>query len=99
VINDFQPLFQGVNQDTPQAGTDLAACSCCLCASSAIDGCRCCCYKQARALSQSGLPAYGLILDVLDEQALGFYNSFEVFQAFTDDSMRLFVGMITIADL
>lgn len=55
--------------------------------------------RQARALSQSGLPAYGLILDVLDEQALGFYNSFEVFQAFTDDPMRLFVGMKTIADL
>jgi GNAT superfamily N-acetyltransferase len=55
--------------------------------------------RQARALSQSGLPAYGLILDVLDEQALGFYNSFEVFQVFTDDSVRLFVGMKTIADL
>jgi hypothetical protein len=51
------------------------------------------------ATSKPGLPAYGLILDVLDEQALGFYNSFEVFQAFTDDSMRLFVGMKTIADL
>jgi hypothetical protein len=94
-----RPFFKGLIRTAPQAGTDLAACSCCLCASSAIDGCRCCCYKQARALSQSGLPACGLILDVLDEQAFGVYNSFEVFQAFTDNSMRLFVGMKTIADL
>tara|TARA_R110000868_G_scaffold1215_3_gene9478 strand:+ start:404 stop:943 length:540 start_codon:yes stop_codon:yes gene_type:complete len=55
--------------------------------------------RQARTLSQSGLPAYGLILDVLDEQALGFYNSFEVFQPFTDEPMRLFVGMKTLSDL
>jgi GNAT superfamily N-acetyltransferase len=52
--------------------------------------------RQAAALSQSGLPAYGLILDVLDEQALSFYNQFKVFQPFTDDPMRLFVGMKTI---
>ena len=55
--------------------------------------------RQAAALSQSGLPAYGLILDVLDEQALSFYNSFDVFQPFTDDPMRLFVGMKTIQGL
>lgn len=55
--------------------------------------------RQARTLGQSGLPAYGLILDVLDEQALSFYNSFDVFQPFTDDPMRLFVGMKTLSDL
>ena len=52
--------------------------------------------RQAATLSQSGLPAYGLILDVLDEQALDFYNHFDVFQPFTDNPMRLFVGMKTI---
>ena len=49
--------------------------------------------RQAASLSNAGLPAYGLILDVLDHQALAFYQHFELFEPFTNDPMRLFVPM------
>lgn len=52
--------------------------------------------RQAAILSKAGLPAYGLILDVLDQQALDFYQHFEIFTPFTDDPMRLFVPMKTL---
>jgi GNAT superfamily N-acetyltransferase len=44
-------------------------------------------------LTERGLPAMGLILDVLGEDALEFYQRFDLFQPFTDDPMRLFVPM------
>ncbi len=37
------------------------------------------------------VPAHCLILDVLDEDALTYYQRFEMFTSFTDDPMRLFV--------
>lgn len=49
--------------------------------------------RHAAQLSNSGLPAYALVLDVLDEEALSFYQKFEMFESFTDDPMRLFVPM------
>lgn len=52
--------------------------------------------RQAAILNKAGLPAYGLILDVLDQQALDFYQHFEIFAPFTDDPMRLFVPMKTL---
>ncbi|MEX1056337.1 MAG: GNAT family N-acetyltransferase, partial [Natronospirillum sp.] len=52
--------------------------------------------RQAATLSRAGLPAYGLILDVLDQEALGFYQNFELFLPFTEQPMRLFVPMGTI---
>ncbi len=52
--------------------------------------------RQAASLSKAGLPAYGLTLDVLDDQALEFYQHFELFEPFTDDPMRLFVPMKTL---
>lgn len=55
--------------------------------------------RQAATLSNAGLPAYGLVLDVLDEEALAFYQHFELFEAFTDDPMRLFVPMTTLAGI
>lgn len=55
--------------------------------------------RQASQLSASGLPAYGLILDVLDDDALAFYRSFDLFQPFTDNPMRLFVSMKTLDQL
>jgi GNAT superfamily N-acetyltransferase len=55
--------------------------------------------RQAANLSKAGLPAYGLILDVLDEQALKFYQHFEIFEAFTNDPMRLFVAMKTVEQI
>lgn len=44
-------------------------------------------------LCNEGLPALGLVLNVLDEDALAFYQHFAFFHPFTDDPMRLFVPM------
>lgn len=55
--------------------------------------------RKAVELSRAGLPAYGLILDVLDEQALGFYQHFDLFESFSDDPMRLFVSMKTLEQI
>lgn len=55
--------------------------------------------REAVALSHAGLPAFGLILDVLDEDALGFYQHFGLFESFTDDPMRLFVSMKTLEQI
>ncbi|HEY7771900.1 MAG TPA: GNAT family N-acetyltransferase [Marinagarivorans sp.] len=55
--------------------------------------------REAMALSQAGLPSFGLILDALDEvdeEALGFYQHFGLVEPFTDDPMRLFVSMKTL---
>jgi hypothetical protein len=41
----------------------------------------------------NGLPAIGLILDILDDDAKGFYDKFEIFHPFTDNPMRLFAPM------
>ena len=49
--------------------------------------------RQSVVLVQRGLPALGLVLDVIDEQALSFYQTFNLFQSFTDDPLRLFVPM------
>ena len=55
--------------------------------------------RQAINLSQSGLPAYGLIMDVLNEDALSFYQQFDLFKPFTEDPMRLFVPMKTLEQI
>jgi GNAT superfamily N-acetyltransferase len=55
--------------------------------------------RQSVSLSKAGLPAYGLILDVLDHQALAFYQHFALFEPFTDDPMRLFVSMKTLEQI
>jgi GNAT superfamily N-acetyltransferase len=52
--------------------------------------------RQCVALTDKGLPALGLVLDVLDDNALAFYRKFEIFQPFTDNPMRLFVPMNVI---
>jgi hypothetical protein len=49
--------------------------------------------KKSLELTEAGLPALGVILDVLDEDALRFYQHYELFESFTDDPMRLFVSM------
>ncbi|WP_040848417.1 GNAT family N-acetyltransferase [Thiofilum flexile] len=49
--------------------------------------------RHAVQLAQQGLPAYGVILDALDDSALQFYQHFEFFEPMTDDAMRLFVSM------
>jgi len=55
--------------------------------------------RHAVRLCDRGLPAYGLVLDVLDEEALGFYKKFNFFQPFSDNPMRLFVPMNVLRSL
>ncbi|MEJ2608563.1 MAG: GNAT family N-acetyltransferase [Candidatus Thiodiazotropha sp.] len=55
--------------------------------------------RQSAHLSKAGLPAYGLILDVIDAKALAFYKHFELFDSFTNNPMRLFVAMKTLEDI
>ena len=49
--------------------------------------------RHSVALTDRGLPAIGLILDILDADAKAFYDRFGMFRPFTDDPMRLFVPM------
>jgi len=49
--------------------------------------------RKSVELTNSGLPALGIILDVLDEAALGFYQHYEIFEPFTENPMRLFAPM------
>jgi GNAT superfamily N-acetyltransferase len=49
--------------------------------------------RHSVELTDRGLPAIGLILDILDEDAKAFYDKFDLFSPFTDDPMRLFVPM------
>ena len=55
--------------------------------------------RHAVQLTQQGLPAYGLVLDAIDEQALAFYQHFEFFEPMPDNPMRLFVGMGSLQDV
>lgn len=47
--------------------------------------------RMAAELSRNGLAAIGLVLDVLDDEAPGFNQSYEIFGPFSDDPRRLFV--------
>lgn len=55
--------------------------------------------RHAVELTDQGLPAYGLVLDVLDDDALKFYQCFDFFEPFTNNPMRLFVGMNSVRQL
>ncbi len=55
--------------------------------------------RQAVILKDKGLPSIGVVLDVLDDNALSFYNHFDVFHAFSNNPMRLFVPMQVIQQL
>ena len=55
--------------------------------------------RQSVALVQRGLPALGLVLDVIDDRALSFYQTFDLFQPFTDDPLRLFVPMSVLEQI
>ena len=41
----------------------------------------------------------GLVIDVLDHDALAFYQSFEFFLPLTDNPMKLFVPMASLETL
>lgn len=49
--------------------------------------------RQCVVLTDYSLPVLGVVIDVLDNEALIFYQKFELFQPFTDNPMRLFVPM------
>lgn len=49
--------------------------------------------RKSVELTDIGLPALGIVLDVLDNEALSFYNHYEIFDPFTDNPMRLFASM------
>jgi len=55
--------------------------------------------RHAVELTDRGLPAYGLVLDVLDDDALKFYQCFDFFEPFTNNPMRLFIGMNSVRQL
>ena len=55
--------------------------------------------RKACELCDMGLPAYGLVLDVLDDDAMGFYQNFGIFHPITNNPNRLFVSMHTIRNL
>lgn len=55
--------------------------------------------RTALELTDRGLPALGVILDVLDDAALRFYQHMGMFMPLTDQPKRLFVPMGTIRQL
>ena len=55
--------------------------------------------RHAVQLTDQGLPAFGLMLDILDEQALSFYQHFDFFEPMTDDPMRLFASMDNLRNI
>ncbi len=46
-----------------------------------------------------GIPAMGVVLDVLDYDAMAFYQSFEFFIPLTENPMKLFVPMVSLESL
>lgn len=51
------------------------------------------------ASNPKGLPAMGVVLDVLDNDALTFYQSFDFFLPLTANPMKLFVPMASLETL
>ncbi|CRZ20307.1 GNAT family N-acetyltransferase [Kingella kingae] len=54
---------------------------------------------KALQASEQGLPAFAVVLDVLDDDALKFYQSFDFFQHFGDETHKLFVPMKAVKQL
>ena len=51
------------------------------------------------ANNPKGIPAMGVVLDVLDQDALTFYQSFDFFLPLTDNPMKLFVPIASLESL
>ncbi len=49
--------------------------------------------RHAVKLYEQGLKTHGLVLEILDEEALLFYKKFNFFQEFTTNPTKLFVSM------
>ncbi|MBA6411681.1 GNAT family N-acetyltransferase [Parahaliea sp. F7430] len=51
------------------------------------------------ASNPKGIPALGVVLDVLDQDALAFYQSFDFFFPLTDNPMKLFIPIASLESL
>ncbi len=51
------------------------------------------------ASNPNGIPAMGVVLDVLDQDALAFYHSFDFFLPLTDNPVKLFVPIASLETL
>lgn len=51
------------------------------------------------ACNPLGIPATGVVLDVLDQDALSFYQSFNFFLPLTDNPLKLFVPITSLETL
>jgi GNAT superfamily N-acetyltransferase len=47
---------------------------------------------------EQGVPSFGLVLDVLNKKAMNFYQQFEFFEPMSEDPLRLFVSMSSLAE-
>jgi GNAT superfamily N-acetyltransferase len=50
-------------------------------------------------LADAGMPTVGVAIDVLDSDALKFYQSFNFFYDFTNDPMRLYAPMVELKEI
>jgi GNAT superfamily N-acetyltransferase len=55
--------------------------------------------KQALLICDNGLPTFAVILDILDDDALKFYEKFNFFKPLDEKNKRLFVPMYAIRKL
>lgn len=55
--------------------------------------------RKSVELTDAGLPAIGVVLDVLDDRALEFYKKYEIFEQFTNNPMRLFTSASVIRQI
>jgi hypothetical protein len=55
--------------------------------------------RKSVEIADAGLGAFGVVLDVLDDDALTFYRRFQAFEPIADDPMRLFVPMGTLRQI
>lgn len=55
--------------------------------------------RMAYSIHLNGLPAIGVVIDVLDDDAMKFYNKVGIFTEFSDNPMRLFIHMNVIEKL
>lgn len=46
-----------------------------------------------------GVSSYGLVIDVLNERAMAFYESFDTFERMSDGDRRLFISNKTLEDI
>ena len=55
--------------------------------------------RTSYSINQHGLPAIGVVIDVLDDDAMKFYQHLGIFTQFSDEPMRLFMHMDVMRQL